>query len=226
MLSCRRTRATAQDFLQALHTHRLSLRALLPHLRPPIPPQDARITLPYEPQERDEQYNHESLGTRLNSALVERRKRYVPQHFPVLPGKHTYKATAEYPVREEDPRKVRERATEEGRLGEEALRRLVSAKTTDRPSSASTGQRVRSIRAQRDELWEETMQAMTSKHLSEQRQSSDTIDPDEPRHGHGLPEKPGLDYGRVSSAVNADRKFWRKPATAERPGQSGGNGIS
>ncbi|KAL9598107.1 MAG: hypothetical protein Q9179_004032 [Wetmoreana sp. 5 TL-2023] len=226
MLSCRRTQTTAQDFLQALHTHQLSLRALLPHLRPPISPQDARIILPYEPQEKDEQYNHESLGTRLNSAVVEQRKRYVPQHFPVLPGKHTYKATAVYPVREEDPRKVRERATEEGRLGEEALRRLVSARTIDRPSSASTGQRVRSIRAQRDELWKETMQAMTSKYLSELCQDSHSMDPDDSQHGYGPPEKPGLDYGRVSSAVNADRKFWRKPAPAERSGQSGGNGVS
>ncbi|KAL8953400.1 MAG: hypothetical protein Q9183_007331, partial [Haloplaca sp. 2 TL-2023] len=135
MLSCRRSQATVPDFLPALHVHQLTLRALLPHLEPPILTPDARVHLPVEREnEETDQYDHDFLGSILSDALVERSKPYVPRHFPVLPSKHTYKATAEFPVKEEDPRKVRERATAEGRLGEEALRRLVGASTSDRPS--------------------------------------------------------------------------------------------
>lgn len=227
MLSCRRTQATVQDFLQALHTHQLSLRALLPHIRPPIRPCDARVPLLDEPQEEEEeQYNHQFLGVNSSTTLVERSKPYVPRNFPVLPSKHTYKATPEYPVREEDPRKVRERATGEGRLGEEALRRLVSARATDRPPPAQAGQGAKSLRVQRDEIWKETMQAMNSWHASEQSRNADTMDLDGSEHDPDLLQKASSDYGRIISVVNADKKYWRKPAPAEGTSQGRNDGIN
>ncbi|KAL8714268.1 MAG: hypothetical protein Q9225_006618 [Loekoesia sp. 1 TL-2023] len=221
MLSCRRTQATAQDFLQTLHIHQLSLRTLLPHLRPPVPKRRARIVLPYEPPTAEEEYDHQFLGTNLDDASVEQGRYYVPQHFPAFPSKHTYKATAEYPDREEDPRKIRERATEEGRLGEEALRRLVSAKTADRPSSARSGQRVQSIRSKREELWKETMETASANYIAEHLRNADDMELDISEHEPGLLKTPSSDYGRISSAVNADRKFWRKPAPTQRSSKGG-----
>lgn len=223
MLSCRRTQAIAQDFLQALHTHQLSLRALLPHLRPPVPKRRARIVLPCESPIREEEYDYQFLGTTLGDASVEQGRYYVPEHFPAFPSKHTYKATAEYPDREEDPRKIRERATEEGRLGEEALRRLVSARTADRPSLARSGQRVQSIRSKRDELWKETMEAASAKYIAEHSRNANDMELDLSEHEPGLSKTPNSDYGRISSAVNADRKFWRKPAPTQRSSEGGKN---
>ncbi|KAL8959984.1 MAG: hypothetical protein Q9193_003237 [Seirophora villosa] len=223
MLSCRRTQATAQDFLQALHTHQLSLRSLVPHLRPPVPKRRARVALPYEPLEEEEQHGHEFLGPALYDASFRTNQLYVPHHLPPFPSKHTYRATEEFPVREEDPRKIRERATEEGRLGEEALRRLVSARVADRPSPARAGRAANSMRTKRDELWKATMQAATAQYISGHPQDADMMDLDFSRHGAG-PTNP--DYGRISSAVNADKKFWRKPAPIRKPKQINGNGVS
>lgn len=219
MLSCRRTQVTAQDLLQALHTHQLSLRSLIPHLRPPIPKRRTRVVLPYEPSEEEEQHSHEFLGPALYDASTRTNQLYVPHHLPPLPSKHTYRATEEFPVREEDPRKIRERATEEGRLGEEALRRLVSARVADRPSSARAGRAANSIRTKREELWKATMQAATAQYMSEHSQDADMMDLDFSR-----PTNPN--YGRISSAVNADRKFWRKPGPIQKPKQINGNGVS
>ncbi|KAL8966659.1 MAG: hypothetical protein Q9197_005862 [Variospora fuerteventurae] len=223
MLSCRRTQVTAQDFLQALHTHQLSLRSLIPHLRPPIPKRRTRVILPYEPSEEEEQHSHEFLGAALYDASTRTNQLYVPHHLPPFPSKHTYRATEEFPVREEDPRKIRERATEEGRLGEEALRRLVSARVADRPSSARAGRAANSLRTKREELWKATMQAATAQYLSEHPQDADMMDLDFSRHGAG-PANPN--YGRISSAVNADRKFWRKPGPIQKPKQINSNGVS
>lgn len=220
MLSCRRTQAIAQDFLQALHTHQLSLRALIPHLEPPVPKRRARIALPYESPEEVEQYDHHLLGAVLNDAPPELKRCKLPNKLPPLPSKHTYKATSDTPEREEDPRKIRERATEEGRLGEEALRRLMSARVTDRPSSTKAGQGAKSMRAKRDELWRETMQAASTQYLSEQSKNADSMELDSSTH------ETGSDYGRITSAVNADRKYWRKPAPARRYNQNNTSGLA
>ncbi len=219
MLSCRRTEAMAPDFLQALHTHQLSLRALIPHLQPPIPKRRARVILPHQAPEEVEQYDHHLLGATLNDAPPELKQCKLPHKLPPLPSKHTYQATSDTPEREDDPRKIRERATEEGRLGEEALRRLMSARATDRPSSARAGQGAKSLRGKRDEMWKDTMQAVSTQYLLEQSRNADSMDLDSSTH------ETGSGYGRITSAVNADRKFWRKPAQARRYNQTNSSGL-
>jgi hypothetical protein len=52
---------------------------------------------------------------------------YIPQHFPKLPPKHAWKHTDVYPAREKDARRMREKATEEGIMAEQALRKLAAA---------------------------------------------------------------------------------------------------
>lgn len=50
---------------------------------------------------------------------------------PPLPSAHTYRDSAVFSERETDTRKIRELATEEGKLGEQALRKLAAAVKLD-----------------------------------------------------------------------------------------------
>ncbi|KAL8988239.1 MAG: hypothetical protein Q9169_008588, partial [Polycauliona sp. 2 TL-2023] len=133
--------------------------------------------------------------------------------------------TDEYPVREEDPRKIRERAAEEGRLAEEALRRLISAKSSDRPPTLRGGRRGKSMREQRDDLWKETMQAANALPTSHESRDADTMDLKNATTEVGLPDRPIVDAGRISSAVNAEKKYWRRAVPARASGQGGKNGV-
>ena len=213
MLSCRRTQAIPQDFLQALHTHQLSLRSLLPHLDPPVPPDRSQFPLRQEPPEEDELQQLRHLGSILSNAEDEQAKTYVPKHFPELPSKHTYKATAEFPTRDVDPRKVREQATEEGRLGEEALRRLVASSSGPLPRNMEKHQGSRSSRAIRDQMFRETMAA-----VSETTSEPSGLDVEMSGTGKGkqkeghIAELATFGSGRLHSAVNAEKRYWRKPA--------------
>ena len=223
MLSCRRTEATAEDFLQALHTHQLSLRALLPHLDPPISRDQAQIVISRDLDEPEEEQRNMFLGPVLNGPPSDQCSHYVPSQLPSFPSKHTYRATAEYPDREEDPRKVRERATEEGRLGEEALRRLVGASVVERRPE-NFGGRNKSTRMKRDDLWRETMETMSSTPSSGRGGGEDLMDVEDPDHGVLIPKPGASTFGRISTAVNADKRFWRKPAPAPRSKSGASNG--
>lgn len=216
MLSCRRTQAVPHDFLQALHTHQLSLRSLLPHLDPPVNPSRTQLPLQINTAQDNDEQHLRFLGPLLNADPDEKLRAYIPKHFPEFPSKHTYKATPEYAEHEQDPRKVREKATEEGRLGEEALRRLVGAGAGNSAQESRQGRQTQSARAVRDQVWMETMQAVT-------QETPDTMDLDmEAGIGKGK-QKEGdpppvlwLGYGHLGSAVNAEKRYWRKPAPQRR----------
>ena len=220
MLSCRRTIPIPQDFLQSLHTHQLSLRSLIPHLDPPIPPERSQFSLQSKALQEDEQ-QPQSLRPILNGGLEETAKGYVPKHFPHFPSKHTYKATAEYPDREFDPRKVRERATEEGRLGEEALRRLVSTGSGYLAHAPEQKEGLKSTRAKRNQMFLETMAAVSEK-TSDAMEIDGGLDLGKGKQKEG--DKTGfvIGSGRLSSAVNAEKKYWRKPAVHAN-GTNGGS---
>lgn len=211
MLSSRRTQAIPQDFLQSLHTHQLSLRALISHLDPPVSPSRSQFGL----DEKEEQPELSFSGPELIGISDAQSRSYIPQHFPAFPSIHTYKATPEIPKRERDPRKIRELAMEEGRVGEEALRRFLCA-GSDRIYTAvsKTTPVSKNIRSRRDELWKETMLA-TAPELNIQPQ------PGYDHQGSVDKLKEG-DFGiraggkgHLSSAVNADRRYWRRSAATQ-----------
>ena len=212
MLSCRRTQAIPQDYLQALHTHQLSLKSLLLHLDPPINPSRTQFPIQMGPAQQNDEQHLRFLGPLLNADPEGKLRAYVPKHFPELPSKHTYKATPEYAEHEQDPRKVREKATEEGRLGEEALRRLVGAGAGQSAQKPQQGRKTQNARAVRDQMWMETMQAVT-------QGAPDGMDLDmESGIGKGKqkerdpPPASSFGCGRLGSAINAERRYWRKPA--------------
>ena len=211
MLSCRRINPIPQDFLQALHTHQLSLRTLLPHLDPPVPPERSQYSLQSEPPQEDEYQQLQLLNQILNDATDEQPRGYVPKHFPKFPSRHTYKSTDEFPNREVDPRKVREQATEEGRMGEEALRKLVAVGSGHEVYGSLHQQGSNSIRARRDRMFVETMAAVAagSPDVMDVDTNLDGVSKGEQKEGNTT--SVSLGTGRLRSTANAEKRYWRKP---------------
>lgn len=90
-----------------------------PPLLPTPPPEDVfhkQIELPSE-----------LLGPELDGTDQRRRQKHIPSSLPAFPSTHTYRATPVYPTRVKDPRHIRELATEEGKISEQALRKLAGA---------------------------------------------------------------------------------------------------
>lgn len=210
MLSSRRIQAIPQDFLQSLHTHQLSLRSLIPHLDPPVSPSRSQFGL----DEKEQQHELSFSGPPLIGISDAQSRPYIPQHFPAFPSTHTYKATPEIPVRERDQRKIRELAMEEGRVGEEALRRFLCA-GSDRIYAAvsKTTPVSKSICSRRDELWKETMLATAPESNIQPQDHQGSGDKLKGREfGNSAVGK-----GHLSSAVNADRRYWRRSAATQGP---------
>jgi len=221
MLSCRRTQPIPQDFLQALHTHQLSLRSLIPHLKPPIPPDRSQYPLQSELAQEDEHHHLRFLGPLLNGPPDEQVKAFIPKHFPDFPSKHTYKATPDFPDRESDPRRVRERATEEGRLGEEALRRLVGASSDTLAHESSRRDGPKNARARRNQMFIETMAAFAGAEGEKLEIDGDSGYKGKGRQEEGDVAGMALGSGRLHSTVNAEKRYWRKPAQQRSGGNEG-----
>jgi len=100
-----------------------------PPLLPTPPPEDAF--------HREHQLPTSLLGPGLDGKADKKKDRYIPSHLPPFPSQHTYKDTPVFPDREVDPRRIRELATEEGKLGEEALRKLAGAVKAEQTISAA-----------------------------------------------------------------------------------------
>lgn len=212
MLHCRRIQPIPHDFLQSLHEHQLSLRSLLPHLDPPVTAAKSQFSLALESQSAEQQELLSAPNPFLNDNSQAGTRNYIPKSFPAFPSEHTYKATPEVPTRDHDPRQIRERATEEGRLGEAALRRLVSSRADE--SSAASVQNPRSeksMRARRDRAWKDAMDSIDTKPDNGDAASQSSQD-----WLHGAKEaREGIPFrsrAYVSTEVNPDKKYWRKSA--------------
>ncbi|KAK3061430.1 hypothetical protein LTS18_006291, partial [Coniosporium uncinatum] len=161
MLSSRRSIPTPQDFILALVQHNVSPTSLLPHISARIP--DSIIQPPiYEaPPDDDPPPNLSNvIGSDLNATDERARRRYIPSHFPTLPSKHTWQVTPVLTKRETDARRIREQATQEGILAEQALRKLMASNKSSLSENAPMRLRGPSKKAQEDEaMWEMTMKA-------------------------------------------------------------------
>jgi transcription initiation factor TFIID subunit 8 len=126
MQTNRRPTPTAQDFSMAMahmpNTRTASL--LAPHLKLPIP---ESVSYPSIPQPGPPPAPAPDFSALLQPLLAETQPQYVPSHFPHLPPQHAWKETPVFATREKDSRKMREKATEEGMLAEQALRKLAAA---------------------------------------------------------------------------------------------------
>lgn len=218
MLSCRRTQAIPHDYLYSLRAHNLTLRCLLPHLDPPVSPSKSMVPIVYEPaKESDESTDLPFLGPLLNGPSEPLSTLQVPRHFPPLPSKHTYKATPNFTDREQDPKTIRERATEEGRLGEEALRRLVGlGSATNGMETLPFRSRTKDSRRRREQLWRETMAAMTARTGIGVADQDITHDPGG-TDNVGIHSGGEIDKAFLTPTVNADRIYWRRDPASRNP---------
>lgn len=94
-----------------------------PEINPPL--------LPTPPAE-DEFHNTHELPQRLLGPELSRQQdlkkfSFNTSSLPPVPSAHTYRDTAVFLDREKDSKRIRELATEEGKLGEQALRKLAGA---------------------------------------------------------------------------------------------------
>lgn len=191
MSSSRRTRPLPHDFEYALISHRYTFQSLLPHLNPPVSTEDSYLQLVAETVTADENVQlmggfHATLNDHAEPKLA-----YAPRMLPILPSRHTYRATLSFLPRERDPKKIRELATEEARMGEEALRRLVQ-KTGQQKGKEL--ERTLTHRQKQRKLWQDTMEAMAGEIKGDNDMLDDTT----------------IKMDLTSIPVNADRANWRR----------------
>ena len=195
MFSGRRNQAIPYDFDFALNCNRFTLRCLLPHLDTPVDPTRSSLPLILDSASADQD---EQLMTRFHTFMndnTQARLPYAPRILPVLPSSHTFKASISFMPRERDPKRIRELATEEARMGEEALRRLVLER--GRPQGIElekTKNNTRSKQQQRRKMWQETMQAIAAEKLGDTEMLEDTT----------------FKVDMTGVPVNGDRVNWRK----------------
>ena len=153
--SQRRTRPTVVDFEDMLQHTDITLSSLesemlrmpsrthsfvLPPNTPPPPPTPDLTAL---------------LGPELAETELQKRGT-LEDFFPPLPSRHTYKATPLFTERPTEPRIIRERATEEARLAENALRKLLAVSAHAKNNARIKGDvAVSKKRKDRDEAWRE-----------------------------------------------------------------------
>ena len=177
-----------------------------------------------ESNQEAEHHKHDQLIAKLlNGPSNKTTTAYIPPHFPILPSKHTYKFEEVFTVRETDPRRVRERATEEGRLGEEALRKLVSLRE-EHSSLAETRKQDRklTLRDQRQALWRETMEGvrkMEGEDMAAEKFHGEYFETDTDNPKWESKSRVGF----LISAVNSDRLYWRKGRPKRPPDPTANN---
>ena len=210
MLSCRRAQSIPQDYVHALRSHQLTLRSLLVHLDPPVSPSQSQVSLDLEPAHVADRTIDLPFLTVPSTGIADKRSfSHIPPNFPPLPSVHTYQVTENFIKREQDPKRIRERATEEGRLGEDALRRLMSAGAeTHDENNVPVRHPLLTLRRRRDLLWKHTMEAVAAVDGKHQERSN--------VHDPGGMEIDGKWNGskvHFGSAVNAESVYWRRAVT-------------
>lgn len=223
MLSSRRFQPIPPDFEHGFARARLSLTDLRPLVKKPQSNPFTAILPPSPPPEDELARNHTFLSA-LRGEESQTNRSYIPKHFPEFPSKHTYSSTSVFTERDNDPRKIREQAADDGRHGEEALRRLASAAHRDNPTNTSGRDK---------KLWGRKMESMetmfekTVKGLSKRIQK-DQKDPAAPSLGTAMDIDSGApndaDKGRTKISlstemgpiVNCERDFWRRPASGPK----------
>lgn len=195
MLSARRSSPTPLDFEYALRREGLTARLLKPHLKPPVAASKVKPLFISVPQQELVHRPFAALtGEDLSGDSDKRIKAYIPKQFPTFPSKHTYKSTEVKLDRETDPRKIREKAAEEARHGEEALRRLVKAGKAGDHRSARRAAEKSAKQKKRHEMWEDAMAELATVKLPINSSSG----------GDNSEEQIIL--------VNAENPYMRKPA--------------
>lgn len=169
---------------------------LLEHLKLKLPPDVTQP--PIAPAARDDplvEHLEGVLGGQLADAST--KKKWMPAHLPDLPSRHTYQHTPIYIQREHDARKIRELATEEGVLAEQAMRKLLINGGHGNPKIPFASKKAH-------EAWEDAMADLT-RFDEEQRAREDEGDFED----FGDRQQENYDSAMM---VNYERRYWRSAA--------------
>jgi transcription initiation factor TFIID subunit 8 len=230
MHSARRTETVTSDWVHALKavgmvgssivekhldTGSVPPSLLQPSFSPPRPPSPP-------PHDLDG-----LLGPDLSGKADKDARKYIPAHFPSFPSKHTWKATPVYTSRESDPRKIREKATEEGILAEQSLRKLMAAQKAGLQGNKARKQRRSKRMKKSDALWQDAMNDLQAdeeeREEIERRRPQFSFDDEIDDVDEGWnnenetrpkprPEKKKKSNLPEGVHVNYDQKYWRKSA--------------
>lgn len=216
MTSARRTEPVPHDWVYALARDGFTgSSSLEQHLDTgEVPPSLLQPTLFSSVPEHDPVAEiDEIIGPDLSGRPDKESRTYIPKHFPPFPPKHTYVATPVFTQRETDPRKIREKATDEGIEAEKSLRKLM-AKQKEGLQKQKAGKRKRSQRMKEsDKLWQEAMEDVLKDEAEADEKARLRQEDEDEWEGVALQprseRKVNLEEG---VHVNYDRKFWRKSA--------------
>ncbi|KAL5116430.1 hypothetical protein ACEQ8H_005666 [Pleosporales sp. CAS-2024a] len=226
MSSARRTETVAHDWIYALSSSGLrGSGPLEQHLDTgDIPPSLLQPHfVPPAPREAPPPDTESLLGPELSGKADKETRAYIPSHFPPFPSIHTYKATPVFTKRENDPRKIREKATEEGIMAEQSLRKLMAAQKVG-IQKQNVGKRKRSERMKAsNRLWQAAMTDL----LAEEKQKEKDEERQRVLDAEEEPDWDAPTEARTRQApltvernvnleegvhVNYERRFWRKSA--------------
>lgn len=226
MLSARRTITVPHDWVNALSEAGMSSSSLLePHLDMGVIPPSLLQPAFAPPKSADPPPPNleDLLGPGLSGRAEKESKKYIPKHFPAFPSKHTWQATPVFTSRENDPRKIREKATEEGILAEQSLRKLMAAQKAGLQGDKARKQRRSKRMKKSDGLWQDAMKDLIAEEdeWAEKERTRQHFDDDEMEDSSwnqatdnqhkSQPERRKVNL-QEGVHVNYNQKFWRKSA--------------
>ena len=226
MESGRRTTTIPRDWVHALKevgyessstiARNLDCGEIPPSL---LQPQIAPVEPPSPPPANLE----DLLGPELSGRADKDSKDYIPKHFPSFPSKHTWQATPVFTSRENDPRKIRERAAEEGMVAEQSLQKLMAAQKAGLQGDKARRQRRSKRMKKSDALWQAAMNDIIAEEdewaeRAQQRRHFDDEDMDDVGWSQPIDIQPKVQTERRTVNlqegvhVNYSQKFSRKSA--------------
>ncbi|KAI9889218.1 MAG: hypothetical protein M1814_005667 [Vezdaea aestivalis] len=220
MRRCRRTEPTAWDFEQALSLADLSTAKLQHEFELRIPPSLALPKIPPPPPAPPALDLKLPFLNATDESAQQPRQQFSLPFCPALPSQHTYKSTSSYSIRETNPQTLREKAAEQGRLGEEAIRALVVAGNS-KPAAESGAQRKPLREREREKSYEALLNKAKSGDVEKEVLGASELEIDYGSDGEetGMcsqyaADVPAHSAAAIGAVVNSDSRYMRKPKRA------------
>lgn len=211
-LAQRRTRPTVLDFDEMLRHNHIDLAALEAELVRAPSRKPAVVLPPPSPPPEPEPDLAELLGPELDGARDQRCQLY--EHLPPFPSRHTYQETAVFPERTTDPRLIREKATAESRLAEQALRKLLAVSGTRKEAVRDGGQNQGAKSDESHHQWQKAFEGLQQAKEWSTMNGHPDVESLSSIMNDTLPSMPSTQQDDEDSylevVVNSDSQFWRK----------------
>lgn len=217
----RRTRPTVNDIEDLLPELRITPNDLHNEAKRLLTARKAEYPLPPPtPPPEPEPDLSELLGPELDGSKDTRGRLY--KHLPPFPSKHTYTSTPLFTERPTEPRQIREKATHEARLAEQALRKLLAMSVTKKDGKKASekgteGAQVDKRRQKRDLEWEKAFEELSGEPKVNGIDTQAFAQVSTNTEALGVGQKPVLgDEGFLEVIVNSDSQYWRKSKASGR----------